>query len=99
MSTVARPNRDALNRALDVFRDAMRPFIIRCLKRIRGQQIEDVIRNALNDRQADQFSKNLERTKEIGDAIDVDYFPLLISRNWRETFSNQFKGEMPVKSM
>ena len=99
MSTVARPNRDALNRALDVFRDAMRPFIIRCLRRIRGQQIEDVIRNTLNDRQADQFSKNLEKTNEIGDAIDVDYFPLLISRNWREAFSDQFKGEMPVQSM
>ena len=99
MTTVARPNRIALNNALDIYRDTMRPFIIRCLKRIQGQQIEDIIRNALNDRQADQFSYNLDQNNNIGDAIDVDYFPLLVSRNWRDIFSDQFKGEMAVQSM
>ena len=29
MVTVARPNKDAMVRALDVYRDAMRPFIVR----------------------------------------------------------------------
>ena len=28
MVTVARPNKDAMVRALDVYRDAMRPFIV-----------------------------------------------------------------------
>ena len=31
MTTVDRPNRNALNRALDIYQDAMRPFIARCL--------------------------------------------------------------------
>ena len=28
MVTVARPNKDAMVRALDIYRDAMRPFIV-----------------------------------------------------------------------
>ena len=35
----------------------------------------------------------------IGDAIDIDFFPLLINRNWREVFSDQFNNEMAVQSM
>ena len=99
MTTVARPNRIALNNALDIYRDAMRPFIIRCLRRVPGQQIEDVIRDSLNERQADQFSQNLLKNGNIGDAIDIDFFPLLINRNWREVFSDQFNNEMAVQSM
>ena len=29
MSTIARPNRDALHKALDIYSDAMRPFLVR----------------------------------------------------------------------
>ncbi len=98
MNTVDRPNRDALNSALDIYRDAMRPFIVRCLKKIRGTQVEDVIRNALNDRQAEQFSQNLRQNDNIEAAIDIDEFPLLISRNWRDIFWEQFDGEMTVQN-
>ena len=37
MAKMDRPNRDALSDALDIYRDAMRPFIVRYLKRVRGQ--------------------------------------------------------------
>lgn len=65
MNAVDRPNRDALNSALDIYRDALRSFIVRCLKKVQGTQVEDVIRDALNDRQAAQFSQNLRQNDNI----------------------------------
>ena len=61
MTTVARPNRIALNNVLDIYRDAMRPFIIRCLRRVPGQQIEDVIRDSLNERQGRPIQPELAK--------------------------------------
>lgn len=98
-TTVDRPNRDALNKALDIYRDAMRPFIIRTLKRVRGQQVEDVIRNALNDRQAEQFSQNLNKNGHDAEAaIDIGDFPLLISRKWNGVFQQSFGDERGVQN-
>lgn len=60
-TTIARPNRDALNKAIDVYRDAMRPFIVRTLKaNVRGATVEEAIRRSLNDRSRDQFDRNLK---------------------------------------
>lgn len=97
MNTVDRPNRDALNSALDIYRDAMRSFIVRCLKKVQGTQVEDVIRDALNDRQAAQFSQNLRRNDNIEAAIDINDFPPLISRNY-DIFREQFDGDMTVQN-
>lgn len=98
MNTVDRPNRDALNSALDIYRDAMRSFIVRCLKKAQGTQVEDVIRDALNDRQAEQFNQNLRQNDNIEAAIDINDFPPLISRNWRDIFWEQFDGDMTVQN-
>ena len=38
MSTITRPNRDALHKALDIYSDAMRPFLVRI-------EINSVFRN------------------------------------------------------
>ncbi len=40
-STVDRPNRDVLNKAIDIYRDAMRSFIVRNLHSVRVQQVEE----------------------------------------------------------
>ncbi len=98
MNTVDRPNRDALNSALDIYRDAMRSFIVRCLKKVLGTQVEDVIRDALNDRQAEQFNQNLRQNDNIEAAIDINDFPSLISRNWHDIFREQFDGDMTVQN-
>ena len=98
-TTIDRPNRDALNKALDIYRDAMRPFIVRSLKRVRGQQVEDVIRNSLNDRQAEQFSQNLNKNGHDAEAsIDIGDFPLLISRKWNGVFQQPFGDERGVQN-
>ena len=37
LKMVKRPNRAVLNDALDEYRDAMRPFIVRAMKRVKGK--------------------------------------------------------------
>ena len=100
-TTVDRPNRDALNQAIDICRDVMRPFIVRNLGGVRGQRVEDVICHSLNDRQAQQFLHNLAQNPgNIEAAIDVNDFPRLISRNWSDVFNCQFpNGEQVVQDL
>ena len=101
MTTVNRPNRDALNRALDIFRDAMRPFIVRCLRRsARGQRVEDTISRSLSDYQERRFQQNLIQNRgDLESSIDVGDFPDLIRHNWRDAFQSQFPdGDRTIQS-
>ena len=88
-TTVDRPNKDALNKAIDIYRDAMRPFIVRNLRRVPAQHVEYIIHCSLNDNQALQFQRNLAQNPgNVEAAIDVGDFPDLISRNWRGVFES-----------
>ena len=92
MTTVSRPNKDALNKALDIYRDAMRPFIVRTLRRVPGQRVEETIRRTLGDYQASQFQDNLRRNPgNIEAAIDINDFPVLMGKNW-----NAFRAQFPA---
>ena len=95
MNTISRPNRDALQKALDIYRDAMRPFLVRCLRQVRGMNVEDVINRSLGNRRADEFERALTRsTGNVESAIDINDFPTLVSRNWhRETFETKLNGD------
>lgn len=91
MTTVNRPNKDALIKALDIYRDAMRPFIVRNLRSVPGKSAEDAIRYSLNPNQLNQFQQNMVRSgNDLEASIDVNDFPNLIGRNWRDVFSRQF---------
>ena len=101
MNTIERPHRDVLNKALDIYRDAMRPFIIRSLKQIKGKRIEEIICDVLSAKQVNGFKQNLQNNGgNIQAAIDIGDFPNLISRNWRgEVFGRQFGGDMTVQNL
>ena len=91
MTTVSRPNREALDDALNIFRDAMRPFIVRHLRRVPGATVEEAIKRSLPDRKSVHFEQNLgNRAGDITASIDVNDFPHLVQRNWRETFATPF---------
>ena len=96
---IERPNRDVLTDALDKYRDAMRPFIVRALRRVKGKSVEVAIYDTLSTKQASDFEKRLENNGgNIEGAIDIGDFPNLISRNWREVFNQQFDGDVSVQS-
>ena len=96
---VKRPNRAVLNDALDEYRDAMRPFIVRAMRRIKGERVEDAIYDTLSTKQAADFERSLEQNGgNIEGAIDIGDFPNLISRNWGRVFSQQFSGDINIRS-
>ena len=95
-----RPNKSVLTDALDEYRDAMRPFIVRAMKRVKGKVIEDAIYDSLSRRQASEFEKRLLNNGDnVEGAIDIGDFPNLISRNWGQVFSQQFGGDMNIQSL
>ena len=98
MATIERPNKEALTRALDIFRDAMRPFLIRCLRRVRGAKVEEVIQRSLPHYLAESFQKDLTRSNDLPSTLDVNLFPHLIQNNWRDAFAPEFSGDRKIVS-
>ena len=97
---VKRPNKSVLIEALDVYRDAMRPFIVRAMRRIKGKSIEDAIYDSFSSRRADKFERRLLKNGyNVEGAIDIGDFPNLISRNWGQVFSQQFSGDMNIQNL
>ena len=98
MAAIERPNRDALQEALDIFRDAMRPFIVQSLRSVPGWQVEDLILDALSQNQAVQVKQNLNAGGDLQAAIDIGDFPQIINRNWHEAFGKRFSNDGSVRS-
>ena len=97
---VKRPNKSVLIDALDEYRDAMRPFIVRAMKRIKGKGIEDAIYDSWSSRGADEFERRLlNNGYNVEGAIDIGDFPILIKGNWRPVFSQQFSGDMNIQNL
>ena len=100
MNTIERPYRDVLNKALDIYRDAMRPFIVNSLKQVRGRTVEEILYDSL-PRQAHEFQERLQANGgDVESVIDITNFPALVSKNWRrEVFGRQFGGDMTVQNL
>lgn len=99
MSMPKYPNRDALRQANDIYLDAMRPFIIRLLNQVPGEVAEDLIQDALMPEQQNAFWQKLDETDDIEAAIDFNYFPQIVRRNWDCGFAEQFNNDLTVQSM
>ena len=100
MTAAERPQRDALSKALDLFRDGMRPFLIRRLRAIPGSGVERAIKNSLPDKRREWFEQKLRTPGgNPADYIDVNDFPHIVSRNWRDAFRSVFPDNGPVVAM
>ncbi len=98
MTVILRPNRDALDDALAIYRDAMRPFLVHHLRQIPGRRLEETIRISLQGNQAAQFDDNIRKGRSIEDSIDVSDFPALIRNNWRGVFSAVFPRDRVIQN-
>lgn len=99
MQVVDRPNKDAVSKAIDLYRDAMRDFIMRQLRPIRGRTIEELIGDALNNSDADALKETIADGKSVKDFIDTFHFPHIISRYWSDPFHEFFKGNRNIQSL
>ena len=87
------PNRETLYEAHNIYRDVMRRFVVRCLKKIQGTTPEKELCRILN----------LELIDDPKVAIDINDFPRIIRDRdcWFGTFSSLFgsKGAMDIRGM
>lgn len=97
---IKRPNKQAMSDALDIFCDAMRPFIVRHLRRVSGRRVEDAIREALRDRQLEEFEENLREGRAVEDSIGINCFPqLVVVVYWQEVFSRVFNRRSDARDI
>ncbi len=99
MKTRVYPNRDAIRDANDIYLDAMRAFINHNLKQITGEKVEDLIAESLNDDQLEMFDQMFDEHKNVVSAIDFNYIPQIITKNWELTFGAKFGWDLVVKNM
>ena len=91
------PNRYTLYAAYTVYRDAMRPFIIRGLKKHPSKTPKELCIEALRSPKDDQDSPvvvKLRNGSDARDIIDIDNFPYLIRTFWH--LYEEFNGERLV---
>ncbi len=75
MAAIDRPYKEALTNAIDIYREEMRAFLTRCLRRIPEQSVSEAIRQVLNDQQLNDFDRSLQKKGDLESAIDVSHFP------------------------
>ena len=92
-----RPNKKAMIEALDIFRDAMRPFIVRRLKRVPGKNVEDCIKDALHDSQHSRFDRSMSGGRSVEESIDINDFPKLVKVYWNDTFRDAFRPDSKAR--
>ena len=63
-----------------------------------GITVESSIRRSLSPHQADLFDHHLRQNKDLASAVDVNFFPSLVQRNWREAFSTAFGDERTIQN-
>ncbi len=85
-----RRNKDVLRHAFDIYRDGMRPFLIRMLKKVPGLSLEDAIRQALNGRSLESFEYAIGKGEDISETFDIGEFPELIRHHWNRVFAEYF---------
>lgn len=102
MTTIERPNRRILDRAIEIFRDAMREFIVRHLRRIPGRTLEQAVETAFVQRRRDgrgnEFKNHLDGGGTVQGFIDTADFDLLISYYWNDVFRDFFKGNREIQT-
>lgn len=88
-TNIRRPNRDALDDALSIYRDAMRPFIVKGLESVSGgKPLKDKVSDALGRSFLNELKKN---NGDVESTIDVGDFVALISKFWNPPFRKAFK--------
>ena len=83
MADTERSIQRTVDDALDTYRDAMRSFITRNLRSVRGRKPEDLILNALRGQAYDNAVAVINRGDRLENAIDVNAYYYIINQNWR----------------
>jgi len=91
------PNREALRKAHDIYRDVMRDFVMGHLKQIKGIKPEETLRLILKS------LPDPEQNDNPKEWMDINNFAVIIRNHdcWNDTFSKTFGslGALDIRSM
>ena len=99
MTTINRPNRNALNEAIDIYRDAMRQFIVRNLRKVRGGKVEDHLCSALQKKETQIRAQIKPDRSNLDELFDVNDMPRIVRRFWRDGFKSAFSNPQGVEAI
>lgn len=95
MPAIERPNKDALQKALDAYHDAMRQFIVRTL----GGEAEDLIVKALRTN-ANRFRQDLlDYRGDLEASIDAGDIPQIIHFHWFDVFARALPSNQDLRNL
>ena len=96
---ITRPNKRAIIDATDIFRDAMRPFIVRNLQSVRGASVQQAIESCLSGNSLFNFQKRLRTERQIQGAIDLNDMPHIIGRYWKDAFGGALNYDQTSRNL
>ena len=91
-----KPIQEEVNRALNIFRDSFRDFIVRRLRTVRGRKPEDAIIASLRGHAYNNALAVQKRGGDTRDMFDVGEFFFIVRDNWREAFADGFQGDRSI---
>ena len=90
MTTIDRPNREILDKAIGIYRDAMRGFLVTNLRRVPEKSVEQAVEGGLlrwnRTRRAEQFTNHLRGGGTVESFIDTADIPPLLAVYWKDVF-------------
>ena len=98
MTTPDKPIQEQVNRALNIFRDPFRDFVVRRLRTVRGRKPADVIIPALRGQAYDSALSARARGDDVRNMFDVGNFYFIVRDNWRDLFADDFQNDRSVLS-
>ena len=98
MTTPDKPIQEQVNRALNIFRDPFRDFVVRRLQTVRGRQPAEVIIDALRGQARDSALTARARGDDVRNMFDVGNFYFIVRDNWRDLFADDFQNDRSVLS-
>lgn len=99
-TAVDRPNRAKLQQGIDIYRDHVREFIIRELRRVKGSTVKQLILDAAA-RNPDIYARRMadfDAGKDPKTVIDVSDFPHIVGHHWRQVFRNDTASRAAMRN-
>ena len=76
-------NKETIDKAIDIYRDAMRSHMANVIRKVEGKQADNAIIAALPDRAVNQYIRNRKENRTIEGSLDLLYLPRLTSKYWK----------------
>lgn len=92
MTIVERPNQEALSRAINIYLDAIRPFVTRNLKGVSSRSVKEAILQSLPPDKAEYIVQNLPENVDPESTIEVSHVDFILSHYWKEAFAPLFRN-------